>query len=88
MVEDGNGFTVRVMLCVLVQPEELVPVTMYVTVLPGLAVTLAPVVALNPVAGDHAYVLAPETFRVVVFPAQMVFVPEIVSVGNGFTVMV
>jgi hypothetical protein len=34
--------------------EPLVPVTLYVVVTAGEAVTTAPVVALNPVAGDQA----------------------------------
>jgi len=50
----GGGLTVTVTVEVLVQPFEPVPVIVYVVVEAGLAVTLAPVVALNPVAGDQA----------------------------------
>ena len=39
-----------------VQPLN-VPVTVYIVEVVGLAVTLAPVVALRPVAGAHAYVV-------------------------------
>ncbi len=42
-----------VALLVLVQPLASVPVTVYVVVAPGLAVTDAPVVADNPVEGAH-----------------------------------
>jgi hypothetical protein len=46
------GFTVTT--CVAVEePQALDVVTVYVCEVPGLAVTVAPVVALNPVAGDH-----------------------------------
>lgn len=47
-----RGETLTVTVPVLVQPE-VVPVTVYVVVLAGLAVTVAPVVADNPVAGDQ-----------------------------------
>ena len=46
--------TVTVTCAVEVQPLASVPVTVYVVVEEGLAETLAPVVLLNPVAGDHA----------------------------------
>ena len=42
-----------------VQPLLSVPVTVYVEVEAGDAVTVAPVVALSPVAGVHEYVVAP-----------------------------
>ena len=49
----GNGLTVTVTVVVPTQPAAEVPVTVYVVVVVGFAVTLAPVVALNPVAGDQ-----------------------------------
>ena len=49
----GNGVTVTVTVCVPLHPLA-VPVAVYVVVEDGLAVTVAPVVALNPPAGDHA----------------------------------
>jgi len=48
----GNGFTVIVTVAVLLHGP-VVPVTVYVVVEPGVAVTLAPVVALKPAAGLH-----------------------------------
>jgi len=49
----GIGLTVTVTLAVLEQPKEFVPVTIYVVVVLGLAVTAAPVVVLSPPAGDQ-----------------------------------
>jgi hypothetical protein len=49
-VTTGKRFTVTVEVPVPSQPLS-VPVTVYVVVLAGLAVTVAPVVALNPVDG-------------------------------------
>ena len=49
----GSAFTVTVTVAVLLQPFEFVPVTVYVLVVVGLAVTLAQVVQDKPVAGDH-----------------------------------
>jgi len=51
----------------------------------GDAVTVAPVVALNPVAGNHEYVLAPDAVNKTGAhdPSGV-----IVIVGNGFTVRV
>jgi hypothetical protein len=48
----GIGLTVTVTCAVAVHPRAS-PVTVYVVVEVGLAVTDEPVVALNPVAGDH-----------------------------------
>ena len=49
----GNEFTVTVTVAVLVQPAAVVPVTVYVIVEVGLAVTVAPVVDDKLVAGLH-----------------------------------
>lgn len=52
-------------------------------------VTAAPVDALRPVAGDHAYVLAPLAPSVVDEPAHIVVAPPVaVTVGNALTVIV
>lgn len=51
-VTTGIGLTVTVVVAVLEQAP-FVPVTVYVVVVVGLAVTVAPVVADNPVAGDQ-----------------------------------
>jgi hypothetical protein len=49
----GKAFTVTVTAAVLTQPFEFVPVTVYVLVVVGLAVTLLQVVQDKPVAGLH-----------------------------------
>jgi len=49
----GKGLIVTVVVPVPTQPAALVPVIVYVVVAAGFAVTLVPVVALNPVAGDQ-----------------------------------
>ena len=72
------------------QPEAVaVPVTVYVTLLNGPAVTMAVLVADNPVAGVHAYVLAPLAESVCVRPEEIVIlVGAIATVGNNLTVAV
>ena len=67
--------------------EVLVPVIVYVMVAEGFAVTVAPVVALKPVDGDHEYVLAPKAVSVAELPAQIVALLTDM-LGLGFTVMV
>ena len=49
----GAEFTVIVCVAIPVQPAPLTPVIVYVVVADGDALTVAPVVALNPVAGDQ-----------------------------------
>jgi hypothetical protein len=49
---EGIGLTVTVTVAVLLQPND-EPVKVYVVVTVGDAITLAPVVAERPVAGDH-----------------------------------
>jgi hypothetical protein len=49
----GNGFTVSVTLARLLQPEEFVPMTLYVVVTVGLAVADVQVVQESPVEGVH-----------------------------------
>jgi hypothetical protein len=61
------GFTVTVEVAVLEQAP-ILPVTVYVIVVVGLAVTLLPVVPLRPVAGDQVYVVAPVAVRTVELP--------------------
>ena len=55
----------------------------------GVALTTAPVVALNAVFGSHVYVLPPLAVSVVVTPeqARVAVVPTVI-VGSGFTVIV
>ena len=70
--------TVTVTCAVAVQPLASVPVTVYVVVEEGLAETLAPVVLLSPVAGDHAYELAPLAVSVAGKPLQIAVFGETV----------
>jgi hypothetical protein len=66
-----------------------VPVTVYVVVAAGLAVTVAPVVADSPVAGDQLYVVAPVAVSVVPAPpAQIATSGDTPTVGRALTVTV
>jgi hypothetical protein len=86
-VTTGSGFTVTVTCPVAVHPFE-VPVTVYIVVEVGLAVTGEPMVELNPVAGDHTYVVAPVAVSDVVdCPLQIETFGETVSM-IPFTVTV
>ena len=82
----GRSFTVTVTDAVFVHPFASVPVTVYVVLTVGVAVTGVPVVALNPVEGVHAYVPAPLALKFVDAPMQKLTLPEVVTFGNGFTV--
>jgi hypothetical protein len=53
MLSVREGRTVTEAVVVFTQPAVLVPVIEYVVVIAGFAVTVAPVVALNPVPGDQ-----------------------------------
>ena len=67
------------------QPFADVPVTVYVVVVVGETVTVVPLSA----PGFQEYVDAPEPVIVVLLPAQMVVVAEVVvTVGVGLTVIV
>ena len=67
----GGGFTVTVTCAVAVHPL-LVPVTVYVVVVAGVAVTDEPVVLLKPVGGDHVYeVELPDAERLTLCPWQI-----------------
>jgi hypothetical protein len=83
----ADGVTVTTTVAVFTQPEAAVPVTVYVVVPAGFAETVAPVVALRPVAGLHEYVFAPEAVTEPAIPAQIV-IGGTVIVGNGFTVTI
>ena len=84
----GSALTVTVSDAVFVQPFAAVPVTVYVVVTVGVAVTGVPVVALKPVAGPHTYVAAPPALSEVELPMQLLTLPEVVTVGSGLTVTV
>ena len=79
--------TVTVTFAVPVQPAALVAVTVYVVVVEGLAVTVAPDVAERPVEGDQAYVEAPDAVRET-FPPEVIEgdAGVITTVGLALTV--
>jgi hypothetical protein len=83
----GKALTVIVTDAVAVHPPELVTVTVYVVVTVGDAVGDAPVVALKPVAGLHAYDVPPLAFSTVLPPAQKEVFEPAFAVGNALTVM-
>ena len=67
----------------------LLPETVYIVVVVGVAITELPVAALNPAVGDQLYVLAPVAVSVTVLTAQDI-VPVVgvtAVVGKGFTVI-
>ena len=78
----GVGFIVTVDDAVEVQPPT-VPVTVYIVVPGGFAVTLAPDVALNPVEGVQLYVLAPDAVNVVPAPPEHIAGLFTATVGFG-----
>jgi hypothetical protein len=85
-ITTGNGFTLTVVVVTAVQVPA-VPVMVYTVVTVGLAVTLEPVVELNPVPGLHTYVEAPVAVSVVELPLQIV-AGRTVTVGLLTTVTV
>ena len=87
IVAIGKLITFTITSSVLVQPFD-VPVTVYVVVTNGVAVTLTVFVALKPVDGLHTYVVAPLAVKVVVPPAQIVASTPAVTTGNGVTTTV
>lgn len=80
----GKAATLTAIVFVLLQPL-VVPVIVYVIGLVGEAVTLAPVLALNPVVGDQVYVVAPPTDKLVDEPAHNEAVFDPVNVGAAPT---
>ena len=86
-VATGVSFTVTVTVPVLTHPFASVPVTVYVVVVVGLAVTAAPVVADNPVEGLHVYVLAPLAVKLILLPVQIVGADGVMVIaGKALTV--
>lgn len=86
-VNVGVAFTVNTTVPVALHPE-VVPVTVYVWVVPGFAVTGVPIVALSPVDGLHEYVVPPLAVKVVEVPEHMVGkVALALTVGVAFTVI-
>ena len=64
------------------------PVTVYIVVTAGLAVTVAPVVEDNPVTGLHEYVVAPLAVKVAPLPLQNAAGVGTEIVGRALTVAV
>ena len=85
----GSGFTFTVTCVDAVQPLLSVPVTVYIVVDVGFAVTGEPVVALSAVAGVQEYVVAPFAVSVATCcPAQIAGGGVAIITGRGFTVTV
>jgi hypothetical protein len=67
-----------------------VPVTVYVVVVNGLAITVAPELIFNPMAGDHVYELGEMVELAVKLtfpPTQIESLTGALMVGLGFTVI-
>jgi hypothetical protein len=87
----GFEFTVTATVVIAVQPPDADPVTVYVMVDVGEAITVAPVVALRAVDGDQAYVVPPEAVSETFDPLQIDAeegVTVIVIEGVTFTIAV
>jgi len=83
----GREFTVTATVVVLEQPLKSVPVTVYVVLAVGDAVTETPVVEESPVDGLQEYEFAPAAVSVVDFPLQIAAdAGETVIVGFWLTV--
>ena len=88
---DGSGVTVIVTGVFVEQPvADITPVTVYVEVLTGFAITCDPVVWFKPGAGVQLKLLADaeKTFSVVDPLVQIEVAPEVLSTGIGLIVMV
>jgi hypothetical protein len=83
----GSAFTVTTLVAVALQPE-VVPVTEYVVVEVGLAVTLAPDVAESPVDGVQVYVVPPVAVNAVDDPLQIATPEPAAILGSALTVAV
>lgn len=84
----GPWITVAVTVVEPVHPFALVPVTVYVVVTLGVAITVAPLAIDNPSAGLHAYVFAPLAVNVTLLPLQNAAGVGTLNTGLGFTVTV
>jgi hypothetical protein len=84
-LRNGNAFIVTVFEAVLTQLLPSVPVTVYVIVLDGFAVTVAPVVADKLVAGLQLYVTAPVAVNPVDAPVHIATSDPADTAGNAFT---
>ena len=86
-VTTGNGFTVTVTCAVEVHPL-ILPVTVYVVVDVGVAVTEEPLDELKVDEGVQLYVLAPPAVSVKFCPVQIAAFGVTVTTGKVFTVTV
>ena len=84
----GNGLiTFMNIVSVATQPNELVPVTMYLVVSTGFALGLGQIVQLRPVAGLQLYCAAPVAFNCTALPKQSSRSLPAFTGGNGLIVM-
>ena len=78
----GIAFKTMFAVVILAQPFMSTPTTVYVPFEGGVAVTIAPVVLLNPAEGNQPYVKAPDAVSVVDAPIQIEVLPLTV-IGEG-----
>jgi len=78
----GLGLTVTVTVVLPVQPTKGVPVTVYVVVVVGKAVTTDPVVPDKPVPGDQLYVLAPPAVSTTLPPGHIEGADGVTVIGK------
>ena len=76
---EGVELTVTTTVAVELEQPEMLPVIVYVVVAVGLAVTVAPEVALRPADGAHEYVVAPVAVNEVELPLQIVTAPGAIT---------
>ena len=87
MVTVGFGTTLAVPVCVWLLQPAFVPITLYIVVAAGLAITELPFGVFNDADGDQVYVDAPLDVKVTLVPAHIL--PDVTAmVGFGTTVMV
>ena len=83
---EGFVFTCTCTEAVAMQDPALVPLTVYIVVAAGVAITEGPFAVLKLPAGDQVYDTAPVAVNVVEPAGQSVAFGEMVSVGLLFTV--
>ena len=88
VITAGVGLTVTVTCADAVHPLLPVPITVYVVVEVGCALTFGPVDELRDADGLHVKVFAPPAVSAVLCPLQIVSSGETKIAGDGFTVKV